>query len=316
MTTFNGPRYAFLNLALGGTGQAAGRHIAELANADGRLFPMISASIDTDPQTHAYFDRNIHIGLNGDQVRTILANPESFGPHVEAIVRHYPQFLNPEDISSGARTIRPLTQLAVGYHQERLLRELRAAVMDLLHIGGFEHIHLVLHSSSGGGTGSALQVLLPMLLKEPRFASRLTEGMPPGLIQTPILFVVEPFALALRNDAMHADKVLGNAYALRMETTIMEQRNAFKYCFHLGLANGRGSVLHTPEEAAKVLGTAVYQLERHWPTAKGRFVDTTDSHAITAKYTGRDIAEIRWQQVRGASRNGQVLSPDRVSGGN
>ncbi len=195
------------------------------------------------------------------------------------------------DAPNGARTIRLLTQLAFAYHYESILRGLRNSILDLYHQGGIGGIIPVLISSSGGGTGSALQILFPQALNDPWFASRLTEGLPSGVLQTPILFLVEPFAYALRNQTMHADKILANSYGFRMESVLLEAMHAYKYCFHLGLANEDGAVLDSPEEIAKVLGTSVYQFERHWPQIKGRVVDTADTHALTARYTGYDIPE-------------------------
>lgn len=287
----NDKQTAFLNILLGGTGREAGRHLHELAVADQRPFPTTIVQIDTEPRTESFVDRPILIPLDGGKIQTMKASPATFGEICSTIVENYGQFLNPEDIGNGARTIRLLTQLAFAYHYESILRGLRNSILDLYHQGGIGGIIPVLISSSGGGTGSALQILLPQALNDPWFASRLTEGLPSGVLQTPILFLVEPFAYALRNQTMHADKILANSYGFRMESVLLEAMRAYKYCFHLGLANDDGAVLDSPEEIAKVLGTSVYQFERHWPQIKGRVVDTADTHALTARYTGYDIPE-------------------------
>jgi len=118
---------------------------------------------------------------------------------------------------------------------------------------------------------------------------RLTEGLPPGTLRTPISFVVEPFAYTEKHQPVHADKILGNAFAFRVESDLIERQKGFKYVFHLGLANESGTVLDQPADIAKVLGTSVYQFQRHWPDIKPRTVDTVDSHAIDARYTGDDV---------------------------
>lgn len=281
---------AFMNILLGGTGREAGRHLSDLHRADRSPFPMTIVHIDTEPQTASFVEWPMQISLDR-KIQIMKASPQKFGEVTSTIVEHYAKFLNSEDITNGSRTIRLLTQLAFAYYCEQILRQLHNAILHLYHGGGIDGIIPVLISSSGGGTGSALQILLPQAMRDPWFKSRLTEGLAADCLQTPILFVVEPFAYALRSQTMHADRVLGNSYAFRTESVLLEDIHAFKYCFHLGLTNDDGAVLDSPEEIAKVLGTSVYQFERHWPQIKGRLVDTVDTHAITGTYTGDDIPE-------------------------
>jgi len=261
---------------------------------DGQSFPMTIVAMDTDPSPAPWADHQIQIGLDGQKARAVVANAAVFGPVAATIVKDFLPLLDPENIIKGSRTTRALTQLAFQYFEQVILQQLREAVLDLYHQGGFTHIVPVLLSSTGGGTGSALSILLPRKLQEPRFAARLTEGLPSGVVQTPILFVVEPFAYAMRNKSLHADKILGNAFAYRLESAMLELTGAIRYCFHLGLASRGGTVLDTPDEIARVLGTAAYQFLFHWPEIKGRLVDTVDTHALTAHYAGQDL----WEQVR------------------
>jgi hypothetical protein len=289
---------AFLLLALGGTGKAAVRPVRRLYDADGRPFPLVVVSVDTDPDPAPGADHEVALALDGQKARAVVANAEVFGPTAAAIVRAFRPMLDPENVLKGSRTTRALTQLAVLFYREALLERLRRAVLDLYHQGGFDHVIPVLMSSGGGGAGSALQVLLPQALCDPWFSARLTEGLPAGVVQTPVQFVVEPFALALRNQAAHANKILANAFAFRLESAVLELQGAVKYCFHLGLASDGGAVLDTPEEIARVLGTSVYQFLYHWPQVKARLVDTVDTHALTARYGGQDV----WEVVRAMFR--------------
>lgn len=285
---------AFLVIPLGGTGNAATANIRRQYDMDRQPFPMTIAAVDTDSLPTQGGDFQIRIGLDGQKAKAIIANAGVFGPKAEAIVRDFGALLHPENIQNGARTTRALTQLALLYHEELVIKQLRDAVLHLFHQGGFKHIIPVMLASSGGGTGSALSILLPQKLAESRFKARLTEGLPSGVVQTPILFVVEPFAYAMRNQTLHADKILANAFAFRLESALLEIAGALRYCFHLGLASPGGTVLDSPDQIARVLGTSVYQFLYHWPQIKSRLVDTVDTHMLSARYAGQDI----WERVQ------------------
>jgi hypothetical protein len=150
-----------------------------------------------------------------------------------------------------------------------------------------------LFSSTGGGAGSALVILLARLLASPAYRARITRGLSPNLLDTPLAVVTEPWALAWRNGERHADKILANAYAFRVESALLESRQAFQYVFHQGLANEGGAVLDSEEQVSKTLGTAVFNLCAHWSYLKARWVDSIDSAKVTDRYLGRDVPECR-----------------------
>lgn len=283
---------AFLNIAVGGTGTQAATHIREAHQADNRPFSMRLLRIDTDPTTASCLDVSMPIGLDEVKLDAIRANPNKFSPVVPEILEHLGGFLHSEDIGHGSRTVRALTQLAFVYHEPRILRALRRLILDLKHEGGFDHIIPVVFGSSGGGTGGALLILLALALREPSFRRALTEGFPPGTLYTPIAFVAEPFAYAEKHHTIHANKILANAFAFRIECATIERRKAYKYVFHLGLANQFGTVLDQPAEVARVLGTSAYQFQRHWPDIKPRNVDTVDVHMINGRYQGEDVLPV------------------------
>lgn len=302
-------RPAFMTISLGGSGERASSVYGDLYVADGSPFPMVCVHIDTDPVTQAVFDESILLPLDADKLSAIQDNPELFGPNVGRILKEYSEMLHPEDVCNGSRTTRALTQLAFEYYRGHVLRGLRNALFRLKSYGGFDYVVLTLISSSGGGAGSALQILLAQALSDPSFRNQLLEGFTLGLLSTPIAFVVEPFAFAERHDALHADKILANAYAFRLESAILEARRAYTYIFHLGLSNNHGAVLLEDEEIANVLGSSVYLFQRHWPEMKRRFVDTVDTHVLTARYGGFDIPEIRRPPAAGPSGNGNGKAP-------
>jgi len=286
------PHPGFLITCMGGTGLAAAEYVRALYEADGRPFPMFLQQMDTDRLTSDAFDQSILIGLTDAKVNAIVSNPAVFGPIVETIVKHYAHLLNPEDVKDGSRTIRLLTQLSFIYHRTQILEKLRHALIELVHQGWVGSVIPIFISSSGGGAGSALQILLAQALAEPTFRNRLLEGQTPGLLSTPISCVVEPFALAMRNRNSQATMILANAMAFRMESAVLENCNAFKYVIHLGLANRAGVVLDSPDEIAKVLGTSVYLFQRNWPLLKGQIVNGVDTNRMLRHYAGHDVPEI------------------------
>ncbi len=282
-------RSAFLNIAVGGTGLSAAAHVHGLHQTDYLPFPTRLLQIDTDPTTASCIDFSVPIGFDEVKIDAIRSNPNKFSPLVSQILEHFDEFLHPEDIGHGSRTVRALTQLAFLYHKPQILKALRRLILDLKHEGGFDHIIPVIFGSSGGGAGSALLILLALALLEPSFRETLTEGFPPGTLRTPMAFVVEPFAYSERHHTIHANKILANAFAFRIECAAIEWRKPYKYVFHLGLANQFGTVLDQPDEIARVLGTSVYQFQRHWPDIKPRNVDTVDVHVINGHYQGEDV---------------------------
>ena len=82
----------------------------------------------------------------------------------------------------------------------------------------------VLISSSGGGTGSAAQILLIDLLCQPEFRHRLLGGVPSDLLLPPMAFVCEPFAYVSEVGQMQARKIMANALAFRLESEQLLQR--------------------------------------------------------------------------------------------
>lgn len=286
-TTTDG-RVAILAIAAGGSGVLAAMHIRALHDSDNRPFPLRILQIDTDQTTTGYFDQTVPIGLDEVKIDALRSNPNKFGPIAARILQHYADFLHPEDVGHGSRTVRALTQLSFLYHKTTIRRALRQAIIGLKHEGSFEYILPVIFGSSGGGAGSALLILFPLALQDPSFRQVLTEGFPPATLRIPIGFVVEPFAYAEKHHTIHANKILGKAFAFRAECAAIERRKAYKYVFHLGLANEFGTVLDRPAEVARVLGTSVYQFQRHWADIKPRYVDTVDVHVINGHYQGED----------------------------
>ena len=217
-------------------------------------------------------------------------------------------YLTAEDASNGSRTIRSLTQVAFAFNERRVIVGLRKSIHRLVDSHRVKTIIPIIVGSSGGGTGSALPVLLPFKLRDQTFRQQVLQGFDNSLLQSPICFVSDPYALAPVHDSSHGAKILANAFAFRIESAAMEKAHATKYVIHIGFANSKGTVLSQPALIARVLGTSVYEWQRGWPELKNRFVDTTDVNALSETgYVGRDLPENRLaSQLAAPSVNGSV----------
>ena len=293
----------FLNICCGGVGLEAGEVFSSRYLADGRAFPQVLVHIDTDPIEAAFVEHRIHIGLDGGMLDALRADPEKFGPEAVTILKKHAQYLDAEDIVNGSRTIRCLTQLSFAYHERKIATSLRKALHDLISRSRIKTVIPVLTSSSGGGAGSALQSLLIHKLHQSRLRRLLTEGLRPHLLHRPISFVAEPYALAHQHEAEHHAKILGNAFAFRLESERLERAGMTKYCFHLGFSNRFGTILSDPHLIGWVLGTSVYELERNWSEFKSRFVDLVDTAALAKGYLGSDLPEHVFGQTNAVPAN-------------
>lgn len=282
---------AFLNVVLGGVGLRAGAYHHQRYLADNRPYSQVTVQIDTDPNTASYVDYHCPITLDAGKLNALMADPDKFGPATGIILKEYARFLNPEDIENGSRTVRCLTQLAFDYHAPDITRTLRDAVHTLVREQRTRRILPFFISSSGGGAGSALQVLLIRKFMEPEFRLQLTEGLHDAILNRPICFVAEPYALAQRNNSQHHSKILGNAFAFRLESEVLERTGGTKYVFHLAFSNRYGTILDDPRQISRVLGTAVHEFQRNWPELKARFVDGPDVAALGDGYSGIDLPE-------------------------
>lgn len=279
---------AFLNINIGGVGDRARQFMVDRYRADGQPFAMATIHLDTDPATTLDADEHILLQLTGAQVDAMRANPDTFGPVSTAIIQHLKRMLRPGDTLNGSRTTRALTQLSFLYHEGKICRGLQDALTKLRQNFKVSQVTPVFVSSSGGGTGSAAQILLMDLFQRPDFRHRLLGGIPSELLLPPISFVCEPFVYARAASQMQGRKINANAYAFRLESEWMLQRHAANYVAHVGFANNGGTVLSDPDLMSRVLGYAVYEVERCWPALKGRWVDGPDDLASMTAYGGQD----------------------------
>ena len=284
-------RKGYLAMACGGTGCNSLEAMVAAYHRDDYPFPMITLLMDTDITYPPFIDVVIPIGIDAEKLQAIVADPAAYGPVTEAVVKHYPHYVKDGvAIESGSGTLRFLTQMCVEVHLSRILCQLKYAIRCLKKMG-VRTIVPILLSSTGGGAGSALIVLLGMLFSDKYFVASITKGLNPHILEKPIAFVSEPFAFADMHHETQANRILGNAYAFRVETAYLEARHAFQMIFHQSLASDGGAVLDSPDEIYKGLGLAAYQFCQNAPYIKARFLDTVENAKLFGRYLGHDVPE-------------------------
>jgi hypothetical protein len=284
-------KHGFLEIWVGGVGNRGGAEVDRHHRTDGRPYPRQTISLDTDPETHTSPGSGAHhdvtIDLDERKLAVLTASPERFGPNVRAITEQLAADLDPDELEHGSRTKRAITQLAVAFHLETIMVTLRAALDQLRRQPGVKNVIPLIISSSGGGAGSALQVLLAFYLANPLFRDRLLLGIDRSILKRTIQVIVEPYSYARTNAGKQERKILANAYAFRKESDWLLEQKAVQWAFHIGFSNNYGAVLADPRTMSRVLGNCVYEVQRNWGMLKGRIVD----REFGKGYAGGDTPE-------------------------
>lgn len=299
---------AFLEIALGGTGLSAMPEFQQRYQADAETFPIFCLQIDTDPKTSTCIDAQVDISLSGERLEALQADPERFGTVPRAILSEFARYLDPDDIRNGSRTIRPLTQLAYEFHRPKVLRELRRAIQQLCRNSRVRQVIPFLVSSTGGGAGSALQILLIRELNRSSTQRFLCEGLPPGILSTPLSFVADPYAMAIQHSGDQHSRIMANAYAFRVESEALERAGRIKHIFHIGMSNRFGVLLTQPNQIGWVLGTCLYEFQRNWSELKGRIVDPTAAK-LGSHYLGEDLPDTLFKRKNKTTPNRPETQP-------
>jgi len=283
----------FLVIAAGGAGKASTLSAVRQHQAAEAPFVMHTLAIDTDPEGLGTFDSAINIALSREAVSAMKSDPQRYGPACQAVVRHHPHLLESETLGRGARTHRPLTQVAWELSEARILEGLRAAVHAILKRGPFARIQPVVLASMGGGTGSAALILLLNDFLNPQRKSHLTLGLPPDLVAIPAAFVIDAYSHALQQrSGATRDWILSNLYASRFELALCEVRGTrYQYIFHLGLGNDAGAVFPSIEEVCEANGLLAWEWMANFAHFKSRAVDSLHFAMTSAHFRGGNTPE-------------------------
>ena len=279
---------AVLLIALGGVGGRATNVFRSLHTADDRLFPAVVHHIDTDPSASASPDVATYINLDSAGLDAMRGSPRKFGPHVKGILERLDPILR-GDPSPGARTTRACSQLFYAYHRDRVISDIGYSLSLLTEQYHVQNIVPFIVSSSGGGTGSALTVLLLRDFQDPDFRHRICLGHQAEIHQ-PVVLLNEPYAHIRNVGLTQARKIQGNMYALRLESDHIQNSLGVAHAFyHLGLSNSHGVVLADADSMATVLGHGAYYIAQQWEAIRSASCDNAETNMTS--YGGQDTLE-------------------------
>lgn len=283
---------AHIAIALGGTGIRAAERIRDTFEEDGRPFPLGLVGIDTDCQDAPWLDHSLWLQLTAADLECLFGSPEMYSPEVQKILTLHGSLFDAQDTNSGSRTTRAVSQVAVAFREEEILEAIRGQLIRLINVGGFTSFQPIFLGSTGGGAGSAIAILLTMLLYQPEFRQRLLRNIQAEM-RRPNIFGALPYAYANANSPIHADKILANSYAFCLEAVELQRRQLLDFVFLLGFDNGQGTVINNDAEIANQLASTVYAYIHSYPLIHSREVDMT-IHANNARYKGLDRFEHRY----------------------
>jgi hypothetical protein len=294
---------AFLIIAAGGTGRNGALRFRQYASRGAASpFPETLISIDTGQTAEAHdpsgkrtslleaVDAHVDIALNRDDVSRIKANPERYGRVALDLVIQRPHLLEPEALKHGSRTTRMITQLAVTCHRQRIFDALEGGCSRLAASGTIRAIQPVVMASGGGGCGSALLSLMSLILTEPKCQQAFAPGLA-DMLQKPILLVAEPYAFAAKNTEDSGQMILANAFATRLEISLLSRAQRVLLALRLGHGNNHGTRFDRLADVYAALGATAFMLASEFGYVTARGVDTFLKDLHTRRYNGGDVPE-------------------------
>ncbi len=266
---------AFLNIACGGVGRLATIERRKREQAIGVDIPEQTIILDTAPIEDTN-ELHLQLPLNEMIVNLLSGNRNRFGKSTSRILRALEtgHRLETDQIQHGARTIRSITQLAMLYYRTRLLDVIEVGIERLLRKYAPKTIVPFIYSSSGGGSGSGLQIGVPDDLSRTISRQRILTGLSKGILERPISMVVEPISYSKKAAVDHGDAILANSYAFRIESEALLQQSKIQTVFHIGYSNSEAIVLKEAKLAARVMAETIVELQRSYNDFKDRWVDS------------------------------------------
>lgn len=288
---------SYLAVFAGGVGAGAGRTFGERLDEQNGSIIVQTVQIDTDQNEPRVADTWIDISFNAEHVHELKAGATRFGPEIVTAVESLGSLLNDTEVGKGARTEPVITQCAMAYHKERILRGLRQATDALIDKGSAARIQPILIGSNGGGTSRAVTILLPLLLAQPEFRSRLLAGLSDTLLAPPVVMVAYPISHARHSFTRRQEtNILTNQMAWHREMDVLLRAGIVAYPICVGYSNAAGVILDESEDLKELLGTAAIDFMADRDYFESRWTDTI-SPADALGYLGPDVPELALPSV-------------------
>jgi hypothetical protein len=303
-------RKAFLVVILGGSPDEVAvvvkSRLAEETAGDGDgPFLVYFLKIDTDDREVEGIDAFVSLAVTLDDCDAMDATPSSYSPTVRAIYREHREVVRDSAKDPGSGTRRFVTQVGFELGRDRVIEGLNGA-LRALESQGAEEVVVLLLSGTGGGAGSALQILLSgRVLCDPEARSLLEANVSPHLIREIVSFAMEPVVHVESVDDLAKNRIEGNAYAFRLEREkLKHEGRSPDYCLHFG-ASSRGARHETVRAMSRNLGECVFEYCRNHDWLGARLTNTFGQNR--APYGGADVAERRQRVERSDSEEGSAL---------
>lgn len=178
----------------GGTGVVGGRSACARLETM-RVKPLMTTIVvDTDVNSERsaeqFADEFVDISIPFELIGTYLAEPQKLSPIAAQILEEHKSEFNSGSLGAGAGTRRYITQFMFELRGHLIFKALADAIVRLRAQGATSiQIHIV--GSNGGGTGSALAMLLPYALGDPCTRSYLMMGCEGLQLMPPILHLAD-----------------------------------------------------------------------------------------------------------------------------
>lgn len=285
-------------LEAGGTGSQAGNKNQQMLDREPCPLPVARMQFEMDKNEMSTAQERIIISLSPENAAELVSNAPRFGKEAVQAIESLASMLDAAELTAGARTTPGLTQLALVFHQEKLLAGMRRLMNRILKHRQVKAIRPVIVASNGGGTGNAASRLIPWLLGQEDFKHRLLAGLPPFVLESPIVITAYPFTYARSASTTRQEiKIMSNQYAWLREMDVLMSRNLVSNVLSVGYSNSAGTILDSAGRMVDVLASSLHHFIRNYSYFMSRWTDSVPNPQ-TDRYLGSDLPEHRYPSVR------------------
>ena len=290
----NPKRIGHLLFSGGGKGEESASQAVSMLERSRFDEPIYWLNIDTDVAGEKTLaDDHIGLGISHSEVVAMKANMECFDPVVAQIFQAIGEMFGPVELGFGARTCPAMTQLMWEYRKPDIIKSIRKSI-DIL-MQRCERIRIYIVHSTGGGSGRAIGILLPILLADPTWRRKILYGYDSQILDTPISIAGFPINHP-RHDAteLQGRKILANHVAWAIESDALLRDQKLAYVFHVGYSNNN-AVNNTSAKLTEVMAGTVHDVVFNYPYLNARMVDS--KAPVNSGYSGVDLPSTRFMSV-------------------